>query len=115
MVRPKPNRKHRREYERRYYGENPPTHRSLARRAYPVRQNCQVKGCNELGKRHHEDWRRPLDIVWLCQKHHVQWHNSWQTNGEIKEYGRFTLEEFLQGKSKEEWLREKMAEIREAG
>ena len=104
--------KARRKYERRYYKKNPPTQRRLARRAYPVSKTCQVKGCNELGERHHEDWRKPLDIVWLCYKHHVQWHNSLQTLGEIQEYGEFTLEEFLQGKSKEEWLKERLEERR---
>ncbi len=101
----------RREYESRYHKENPgmATHRQLARRAFPVRQKCQVKGCNELGERHHEDWRKPLEIIWLCQKHHVQWDNSYQTYGEIDEYGRFTLEEFLEGKSIEQWRDEKRA------
>ena len=105
--------KARREYERRYYKKNPPTQRGLARRAYPVRKTCQVKGCNELGERHHPDYRKPLKIVWLCHKHHAQWENDHQTIGEIKEYGEFTLEEFLQGKSKEEWLKERLEERRE--
>jgi hypothetical protein len=86
--------------------------RRLARRNYPVRQKCRVKGCNKLAERHHEDWRKPLDIVWLCRKHHLQWHNSAQTLGEIKEYGEFTLEEFLEGKSKEEWLKERLKQRR---
>lgn len=114
MVTPKPNRKHRREYERRYYKENPPIERQLARRAYPVRQTCQVKGCDGLGERHHPNYTKPLDILWLCHEHHVQWGNSWQTNDEIEKYGKFTLEDFLRGQSKEEWLKERLKERREA-
>jgi hypothetical protein len=109
-MRPPINREKRREYERRYYREHPPKERRLAGKEHPVRKTCQVKGCAELGERHHEDYDRPSDIVWLCHKHHVQWHNSTQTIGEIERYGRFTLEEFLQGKSKEEWLKERMNE-----
>lgn len=44
--------------------------------ANPVRQVCQIKGCNVLGERHHPDYKRPKDIVWLCKKHHEIIHSE---------------------------------------
>lgn len=44
--------------------------RVLAQRTYPTRELCRVKGCNKLGIRHHEDYDKPLDILWLCHRHH---------------------------------------------
>jgi ribosomal protein S27AE len=34
--------------------------------------------CEKCGKRksvaHHDDYLKPLDVRWLCQAHHKQWH-----------------------------------------
>ena len=43
---------------------------------YPIRQLCSIEGCFELGERHHEDYSKPLDIVWLCRKHHREYVNT---------------------------------------
>lgn len=44
------------------------------------RDPCAVCGRTELyGKpvdAHHEDYTRPLDVIWLCRFHHVQLHNG---------------------------------------
>jgi hypothetical protein len=38
------------------------------------------KPCHACGKRqahaHHDDYSRPLDVVWLCPKHHFERHKS---------------------------------------
>lgn len=34
---------------------------------------CEV--CGEVGQAHHEDYSRPLDVRWLCLKHHRQEHD----------------------------------------
>lgn len=44
--------------------------RIKAKEFYKNRQKCSIENCNELGQRHHHDYSRPLDIVWLCNYHH---------------------------------------------
>jgi hypothetical protein len=35
-------------------------------------QPCWV--CGEKAQAHHPDYSRPLDVVWLCDKHHKEAH-----------------------------------------
>ncbi|MEN3939707.1 hypothetical protein WJU23_00310 [Prosthecobacter sp. SYSU 5D2] len=37
------------------------------------RQPCRVCGCTR-SHGHHEDYGRPLDVLWLCQAHHAEHH-----------------------------------------
>lgn len=39
-----------------------------------IRQPCEVCGSTHRVEGHHEDYSRPLDIRWLCQRHHKQRH-----------------------------------------
>ena len=39
-----------------------------------VKMPCFICG-NEKSEGHHPDYSRPLDVVWLCNKHHVETHN----------------------------------------
>ena len=61
---------------RRCYRKNRERHlwlksvRLQARKAFPVPKECSVVGCTNIGERHHPDYSKPLDIVWLCKKHH---------------------------------------------
>lgn len=41
---------------------------------------CEVCGV-ENAVAHHDDYDKPLEVRWLCQAHHVQWHVA---NGEAK-------------------------------
>lgn len=34
---------------------------------------CQYCG-NEKSAAHHCDYSKPLEVVWMCQKHHMAWH-----------------------------------------
>jgi len=44
------------------------------------REPCEICGSdNTVG--HHDDYLKPLNIRWLCQSHHKQWHAK---NGEGK-------------------------------
>lgn len=41
---------------------------------------CEVCG-KEKAHAHHDDYSRPLDVRWLCSKHHREWHKE---HGEAK-------------------------------
>lgn len=39
-----------------------------------VRQPCEDCGSTDHLDAHHEDYGRPLDVTWLCRRHHVARH-----------------------------------------
>lgn len=39
-----------------------------------VRLPCEV--CGRWANAHHDDYARPLDVRWLCPRHHALWHRS---------------------------------------
>jgi hypothetical protein len=41
-----------------------------------VRQPCEICGSTRYVQGHHDDYGKPLDIRWLCQSHHQQWHGQ---------------------------------------
>lgn len=43
-----------------------------------LKQPCEVCGDIKVVA-HHDDYDKPLEVRWLCQAHHVQWHKE---NGE---------------------------------
>lgn len=52
---------------------------SAIRRGLIERKPCEVCG-NPQTDGHHPDHRKPLDVVWLCRKHHKAEHRA-QRNG----------------------------------
>lgn len=46
---------------------------NLVHRGKLQRGNCF---CGLLGEAHHADYKKPLEIVWLCKKHHAKHHNT---------------------------------------
>ena len=39
-----------------------------------VRGSCLICGTKEKIHGHHEDYSAPLDVIWLCYRHHFRWH-----------------------------------------
>jgi len=49
----------------------------IAKKLFP--EPCVVCGTDERIVAHHNDYLKPLNVVWMCQAHHHQWHAK---NGE---------------------------------
>jgi hypothetical protein len=96
---PVKNRKHGADWRRRHPGKHAVALRQwrmklgeemkLRQRAYDkvqralkkgvlVRGPCEMEGegegCNGRIHAHHEDYEKPLDVRWLCHRHHLQAH-----------------------------------------
>jgi len=54
----------------------PDRHRARAavNQYFSYSRNCEYPRCSEVGEAHHPDYTRPLDVIWLCKKHHAGLH-----------------------------------------
>lgn len=41
-----------------------------------TKKPCEVCGTEEKVEAHHEDYSKPLDVMWLCFKHHRERHGQ---------------------------------------
>ncbi len=48
--------------------------RLIARIRYPKPHKCSIDGCKNRGERHHLDYNKPTEIIWLCLEHHHKLH-----------------------------------------
>lgn len=37
---------------------------------------CSICGSSENLEAHHEDYSKPLEVIWYCRKHHLQLHEK---------------------------------------
>lgn len=44
------------------------------RRGHLVPKPCEVFGCERKAQKHHRDYRKPLEVRWLCRVHHLRLH-----------------------------------------
>ena len=70
---------------KRYRKENPRKYSAHGKVAYEVKMGnlvpepCEVCGSVVAISAHHDDYAKPLNVRWLCSKHHKEWHRE---NGE---------------------------------
>jgi len=50
------------------------TARWIANFRYPNGCRYSVDGCKGKAERHHFDYNKPTEIIWLCREHHLEWH-----------------------------------------
>ena len=68
-------------YKKKYREENPEKYKAhnlvnnAIRDGILIKQNCEICG-KEDTHAHHEDYSKPLDVIWLCPQCHVNWHNG---------------------------------------
>ena len=48
--------------------------RKKAQKELPIKP-CEVCGYENTDK-HHDDYSKPLQVMWFCRKHHIQRHRS---------------------------------------
>ena len=66
------------ERHRRHWMKNKKKYSAKNRAQYvhKKQQECSIKGCNLLGERHHPDYKKREQIIWLCRKHHLEIHGK---------------------------------------
>lgn len=47
---------------------------NAVRDGHLLKEPCCVCGSTERVHGHHEDYEKPLNVVWLCPKHHAEYH-----------------------------------------
>jgi predicted nucleic acid-binding Zn ribbon protein len=49
--------------------------KDLLKKGIIQKQTCVVCGKHDVIA-HHEDYSRPNDVIWICEKHHAKYHNG---------------------------------------
>lgn len=48
------------------------------RRGRLLQTSCEVCKSNKT-EAHHPDYKKPLEVMWLCRTHHLEWHEKHKT------------------------------------
>jgi hypothetical protein len=48
--------------------------RSYIKAGFLAKEPCEICGTNKKVEAHHDDYTKPMDIRWLCKKHHDELH-----------------------------------------
>lgn len=65
---------------KRYRQRNPEKHHAHRAVSYAIKKGklvakpCEVCGISARVHAHHPDYSKPLDVVWLCEMHHLEVH-----------------------------------------
>ena len=57
------------------------TYRYALEKKRIIRQPCAICGSTDSIEGHHEDYSKPLDVIWLCREHHLEIHNGEKGDG----------------------------------
>ena len=74
------NKEQKRTVMQRYYENNPEKRAATYMVSNAIRDSrltkhpCQICGTIERVQAHHEDYNKPLEVTWLCVKHHNERH-----------------------------------------
>jgi len=49
--------------------------RSAIKNKILIKRECEVCG-SENSHAHHDDYDKPIDVKWMCKKHHEEWHSE---------------------------------------
>lgn len=50
--------------------------RAYIRKGILIKKGCKICGTNENIEAHHEDYNKPLEVIWLCRNHHREHHQQ---------------------------------------
>ena len=48
----------------------------LIRQGIVKRLSCEICGSDKNVEAHHDDYERPLEVLWLCRTHHDERHHK---------------------------------------
>lgn len=57
---------------------------------YRGKQICSIEECEEIAERHHPDYNKPSEVIFLCRKHHREEHGFIKNKCSVKSCGNLT-------------------------